>query len=49
MDLLGLRVARWLESPEEKGGTFTDANGVATTVAPPQGMFLAWRRQRANI
>ena len=28
--LLGLRVARWLESPEEKGGTFTDANGVAT-------------------
>lgn len=31
--LLGLRVARWLESPEEKGGTFTDANGVATKVA----------------
>ncbi|MGD0470620.1 MAG: PmoA family protein [Terriglobales bacterium] len=31
--LLGLRVARWLESPEEKGGTFTDANGIATTVA----------------
>jgi hypothetical protein len=31
--LLGLRVARWLESPEEKGGTFTDSNGVATTVA----------------
>jgi hypothetical protein len=31
--LLGLRVARWLESPEEKGGTFTDANGNATTVA----------------
>jgi len=47
--LLGLRVARWLESPEEKGGTFTDANGVATTVAaagnvpgiaPPTGEYL---------
>ena len=35
--LLGLRVARWLESPEEKGGTFTDANGNVTQVdsAPP--------------
>ncbi len=48
--LLGLRVARWLESPEEKGGTFTDANGVATTVAaqanvpgvaPPTGEYLS--------
>jgi hypothetical protein len=47
--LLGLRVARWLESPEEKGGTFTDSNGVATTVAaqgnvpgvaPPTGEYL---------
>jgi Methane oxygenase PmoA len=47
--LLGLRVARWLESPEEKGGTFTDGNGVATTVAaaasmpgvaPPTGEYL---------
>jgi hypothetical protein len=47
--LLGLRVARWLESPEEKGGTFTDANGIATTVAaaanpagvaPPTGEYL---------
>jgi hypothetical protein len=47
--LLGLRVARWLESPEEKGGTFTDANGVATTVtaaanvpgvAQPTGEYL---------
>jgi Methane oxygenase PmoA len=47
--LLGLRVARWLESPEEKGGTFTDANGNATTVAattdlpgvaPPTGVYL---------
>ena len=31
--LLGIRVARWLESPEEKGGVFTDANGNATQVA----------------
>jgi hypothetical protein len=47
--LLGLRVARWLESPEEKSGTFTDANGVATPVAaaanlpgvaPPTGEYL---------
>jgi hypothetical protein len=47
--LLGLRVARWLESPEEKGGTFTDSNGVATAVAaaasvqgvaPPTGEYL---------
>jgi len=47
--LLGLRVARWLESPDEKGGTFTDANGNATTVAaaadlpgvaPPTGEYL---------
>jgi len=47
--LLGLRVARWLESPEEKGGTFTDANGNATkvataatlpAVAPPNGEYL---------
>jgi hypothetical protein len=47
--LLGLRVARWLESPEEKGGSFTDANGNATTVAaaanlpgvaPPTGEYL---------
>jgi hypothetical protein len=30
--VLGIRVARWLESPNEKGGTFTDANGVATKV-----------------
>jgi Methane oxygenase PmoA len=30
--VLGIRVARWLESPNEKGGTFTDANGVETKV-----------------
>lgn len=35
--LLGMRVARWLESPEEKGGTFTDANGNPTQVDAPTG------------
>lgn len=30
--LLGLRVARWLESPEEKGGVFMDAHGNPTQV-----------------
>ena len=30
--LLGMRVARWLESASEKGGTFTDANGKPTEV-----------------
>ena len=31
--LLGMRVASWLESPEEKGGLFMDANGKPTQVA----------------
>ncbi len=31
--MLGLRVARWLESPEEKGGVFMDASGNPTQVA----------------
>jgi hypothetical protein len=37
--LLGLRVARWLESPEEKGGIFMDSNGNPTKVdaAPADG------------
>ena len=30
--LLGMRVARWLESPEEKGGVFIDAHGNPTQV-----------------
>jgi len=30
--LLGLRIARWLESPEEKGGVFMDAHGNPTQV-----------------
>jgi hypothetical protein len=36
--LLGMRVARWLESPDEKGDTFTDASGNPTQVdAAPAG------------
>lgn len=31
--LLGLRVAHWLESPDEKGGVFMDASGRPTKVA----------------
>ena len=30
--VLGMRVARWLESPDEKGGVFIDANGRPTKV-----------------
>ncbi len=30
--MLGIRVAHFLESPTEKGGTFMDANGIPTTV-----------------
>lgn len=30
--LLGMRVAHWLESPDEKGGVFTDASGRPTKV-----------------
>ena len=37
--LLGLRVASWLESPEEKGGIFMDASGNPTKVdAAPVGV-----------
>jgi hypothetical protein len=32
--MLGLRVASWLESPNEKGGVFMDPLGVPTKVAP---------------
>jgi hypothetical protein len=31
--VLGMRVASWLESPDEKGGVFLDANGRPTKVA----------------
>jgi len=40
--LLGLRVASWLESPDEKGGVFMDASGHATKVdAAPAGATTA--------
>ena len=32
--MLGLRVASWLESPNEKGGVFMDSLGIPTKVAP---------------
>lgn len=32
--MLGMRVARWLESPEEQGGVFMDANGNPTKIDP---------------
>jgi hypothetical protein len=35
--LLGIRVARWLESPEEKGGVFMDAHGNPTQVDAAPG------------
>jgi len=35
--VLGMRVARWLESPNEKGGIFTDASGKVTTVEGSTG------------
>jgi hypothetical protein len=35
--LLGIRVARWLESPNEKGGIFTDADGRQTKVEGASG------------
>jgi hypothetical protein len=46
--LLGLRVARWLESPNEKGGVFMDASGHPTkvdaapadAVNPATGVYL---------
>jgi hypothetical protein len=46
--LLGLRVARWLESPTEKGGVFMDSSGHPTKVDaapadaanPPTGVYL---------
>jgi hypothetical protein len=51
--MLGMRVARWLESPDEKGGTFTDANGKATEVAASTqpgatGIYLTSEGKRAG-
>jgi hypothetical protein len=40
--LLGLRVASWLESPDEKGGIFLDSHGHATKIdAAPAGSTTA--------
>jgi hypothetical protein len=51
--LLGLRVARWLESPDEKGGTFTDASGRPTEVTPSNlpgatGVYLTSEGKKAG-
>jgi Methane oxygenase PmoA len=51
--LLGIRVARWLESPTEKGGVFTDANGTATKVADAgsagaSGVYLTSEGKRGD-
>ena len=51
--LLGIRVARWLESPDEKGGTFTDANGRPTEVQPSNlpgatGVYLTSEGKRGG-
>ena len=51
--LLGMRVARWLESPDEKGGTFTDANGKPTQVQPSNlpgatGVYLTSEGKQAG-
>ena len=48
--LLGMRVARWLESADEKGGTFTDANGRTTKVpAPDPALSRAWRARNLTV
>jgi hypothetical protein len=51
--LLGLRVASWLESPTEKGGTFTDASGKATRVSATgsvgaSGVYLTSEGKRGD-
>ena len=51
--LLGIRVARWLESPDEKGGAFTDASGKSTEVQPSNvpdatGVYLTSEGKQAG-
>ena len=51
--LLGIRVASWLESPTEKGGVFTDANGNPTKVADAgspgaSGIYLTSEGKRGD-
>ncbi len=47
--LLGIRVAHWLESADEKGGMFMDANGRPTQVAAADtsGATGVYQRARA--
>jgi hypothetical protein len=49
--LLGMRVAHFLESPTEKGGTFMDANGKATQVAAadPAGASGVYRTSEGKV
>jgi hypothetical protein len=49
--LLGIRVAHFLESPTEKGGTFMDANGKPTTVAAadPAGATGVYRTSEGKV
>ena len=51
--MLGIRVASWLESPTEKGGTFTDASGRPTHVADTgspgaSGVYLTSEGKRGD-
>jgi hypothetical protein len=51
--LLGIRVANWLESPTEKGGVFTDANGTPTKVTDAgspgaSGIYLTSEGKRGD-
>jgi len=51
--LFGIRVASWLESPTEKGGEFTDANGNTTKVADAgsagaSGIYLTSEGKRGD-
>lgn len=50
--LFGMRVARWLESSDEKGGEFVDASGRPTQVAPASagatGVYLTSEGAKAG-
>ena len=49
--VLGIRVAHFLESPTEKGGTFLDANGKPTAVAAadPAGATGVYRTSEGKV
>ena len=50
--MLGLRVASWLESPNEKGGVFMDSLGIPTKVAPASsvatGVYLTSEKVKGD-